>query len=91
MTVPKFQFTSFGSVARPIHLRIRVEIDPETGGKMSCGERNNLSQDQIRVSPGEGNTYSLYLRHTVPVRLLRIENLTSLHSLSAHFLFLRKN
>eukprot|EP01047_Picozoa_sp_COSAG01_P058431 COSAG01_NODE_6886_length_3451_cov_3.142601_2_plen_210_part_00 len=41
----------------PCTRKIRVEIDPETGGKMSCGERNNLSQDQIRASPGEGNTY----------------------------------
>jgi hypothetical protein len=47
----------------PCYRKIDVQVDPETGKKMSCGERNNLSQDQIRASPGEGNTFSLYLNH----------------------------
>eukprot|EP01049_Picozoa_sp_SAG25_P003871 SAG25_NODE_233_length_11359_cov_14.674600_9_plen_141_part_00 len=47
----------------PCYRKIFVEVDPETGGKYQSGERNNLSQDQIRASPGEGNTYSLYLNH----------------------------
>jgi hypothetical protein len=47
----------------PCTRKISVEVDPETGGKSQSGERNNLSQDQIRASPGEGNTFSLYLNH----------------------------
>jgi hypothetical protein len=47
----------------PCYRKIDVQVDPETDKKMSCGERNNLSQDQIRASPGEGNTFSLYLNH----------------------------
>eukprot|EP01047_Picozoa_sp_COSAG01_P057056 COSAG01_NODE_6550_length_3613_cov_1.642857_5_plen_89_part_00 len=51
------------NVHGPCYRKILVEVDPETGGKYQSGERNNLSQDQIRASPGEGNTFSLYLNH----------------------------
>jgi hypothetical protein len=53
-----------------MHRLINVDVDPETGKKMGCGERNNLSQDQIRASPGEGNTYSLYLNHMPGIMVL---------------------
>eukprot|EP01047_Picozoa_sp_COSAG01_P088066 COSAG01_NODE_20545_length_948_cov_1.479388_2_plen_247_part_01 len=47
----------------PCHRKIHVEVDPEDDKKMQHGERNNMSQDQIRDSPGEGNTYSIFMNH----------------------------
>ena len=47
----------------PVARRIDVEIDPETGRKLCCGEKNNLTQEQIKANRGSGNTWSLALKH----------------------------
>eukprot|EP01048_Picozoa_sp_COSAG05_P015664 COSAG05_NODE_1914_length_3840_cov_5.230687_2_plen_709_part_00 len=47
----------------PVARRIDVEIDPETGRKLCCGEKNNLTQEQIAADRGSGNTWSIALKH----------------------------
>ena len=53
---------TYGPCAR----RINVTRDEETGRKLCCGEKNQLTQEQIKKDRGlgaEGNTWTIALKH----------------------------